>query len=136
MFRRRYFTLLPNRLLSQSSIPSIQIMRSLAWIAVFSLQIGMFVCGAGIDVCHASDTPDHITSSQIASSQADTEHGNGSVDTIDQTCAAHAAHVFLGQTGNDQSQPDAHTGQVNLLASLNLPEISHLIEQPPKLLHS
>jgi len=116
-------------LLSQSFESNVSRMRSLAWIAVFSLQMGMFVCGAGIDVCHAAaDAPAHVESSQT-----NTDHDNVPVD---QTCAAHAAHVFLGQPGNDQSQPDAHTGPVNLLASLNLPEILHLIEQPPKFLRS
>ena len=128
MHRRRYFTLLPNLLLSQSSIPSVQVMRSLAWIAIFSLQMGMFVCGAGIDVCHAADAPAHI-----ASSQSDTDHDSS---PIDQTCAAHAAHVFLGQPAYDQSQADNGNKPVNLLASLNLPEIYHLIEQPPRFLHS
>jgi len=104
-------------------------MRYLAWIAVFSLQMGMFVCGAGIDVCHAADAPAHIASSQSGS----TDHDSS---PIDQTCAAHAAHVFLGQQGNAQSQTCAHPGAVNRLASLNLPEILHLIEQPPKLSHS
>jgi len=103
-------------------------MRSLAWIAIFSLQIGMFVCGAGIDVCHAADAPAHI-----ASSQSDTDHDSS---PIDQTCAAHAAHVFLGQPAYDQSQADNGNKPVNLLASLNLPEIYHLIEQPPRFLHS
>ncbi len=128
MHRCRYFTVLPNLLLSQRSIPSVRVMRSLAWIAVFSLQMGMFVCGAGIDVCHAADTPAHI-----ASSQSDTDHDSS---PIDQTCAAHAAHVFLGQPAYDQGQADNGNKPVNLLASLNLPEISHLIEQPPRFLHS
>jgi len=103
-------------------------MRYLAWIAFFSLQMGMFVCGAGIDVCHAADAPAHIASSQ--------SNMNHDISPIDQTCAAHAAHTFLGQVSNTQSQPCAHPESVNLLASLNLPEILHLIEQPPKLLHS
>jgi len=102
-------------------------MRYLAWIAVFSLQIGMFVCGAGIDVCHAADAPAHI-----ASSQSDTDHDSS---PIDQTCAAHAAHVFLGQPSNIQGESCPHPEQVNLLTSLNLPEILHLIEQPPKTSH-
>lgn len=109
-------------------MPSVLPMRYLAWIAVFALQMGMFVCGAGIDVCHAADTPAHI-----ASSQSNTDHDSF---PIDQTCAAHAAHIFLGQPGNAQSQACAHPELVNLLASLNLPEILYLIEQPPRLLHS
>jgi len=112
----------------QMEVPSILCMRYLAWMAVFSLQLGMFVCGAGIDVCHAADAPTHI-----ASSQSDTDHSSS---PIDQTCVAHAAHVFLGQSVHIHSQTCVHPEPANRLASLNLPEILHLIEQPPKFLHS
>jgi len=115
-------------LLLQDFEPNVSRMRYLAWIAVFSLQMGMFVCGAGIDVCHAADTPAHI-----ASSQSNTDHDSS---PIDQTCVAHAAHVFLGQPLFNHSQPDTNIELVNMLISLNLPEILHLIEQPPKFLHS
>ncbi len=108
--------------------PNVSRMRYLAWIAVFSLQIGMFICGAGIDVCHAADAP-----AQIQVSHSDTGHQNM---PIDQTCTAHAAHVFLGQLAFCQNQPTIHSESVNLLTSLNLPEILYLIEQPPKILHS
>jgi len=103
-------------------------MRYVAWMAVFALQMGMFVCGAGIDVCHAADAPAHIASSQ--------SHTNQHSSPIDQTCAAHAAHVFLDQPVHTPSRPCAHPGPVNRLASLNIPEIIHLIEQPPRQLHS
>jgi len=103
-------------------------MRYLAWIAIFSLQLGMFVCGAGIDVCHAADAPAHI---QLSPSQSDTSHQAAPIET----CTAHAAHVFLGQPAFHQSQPDMHIELVNVLTSLNLPEILHLIEQPPKTSH-
>ena len=106
----------------------IHAMRMLAWIAVFSLQMGIFVCGVGIDVCHAADTPSHIASSQ-------TDHNHDS-SPIDQTCAAHAAHVFLGQATNNQGTYDLPLELVNIPTSLNLPEIAHFIDQPPKLLHS
>jgi len=103
-------------------------MRILAWVAIFSLQMGMFVCGAGIDVCHAADTPSHIASPQ-------TNHNHDS-SPIDQTCSAHAAHVFLGQLINDKGISDMPLEQVNIPTSLNLPEIFRLIDQPPRLLHS
>jgi len=113
-------------------------MRYLAWIAVLSLQLGMFVCGAGIDVCDAADAPAHIstqTSDQIeqvpSPVQSDHNHSNTPIDT----CAAHAAHVFLGQPAFNQGQPDSSIESIHLLASLNLPEILHLIEQPPKTSH-
>ncbi|MDQ6996882.1 MAG: hypothetical protein Q9M82_05405 [Mariprofundus sp.] len=103
-------------------------MRILVWVAVLSLQMGIFVCGAGIDVCQAADTTSHI-----ASSQTDNNHDNS---TVDQTCAAHAAHVFLGQAINNHGISAMPLEQVNIPASLNLPEIAHFIDQPPKLLHS
>jgi len=115
-------------LLLQDFEPNVSRMRYLAWIAVFSLQMGMFICGAGIDVCHAADAPAHIVSSQSNPDQNSAP--------IDQTCAAHAAHVFLGQPSNIHSQSCAHPESAGLLASLNLPEVLHLIEQPPKFLHS
>ena len=62
-------------------------MRYLAWVAIFSLQMGMFVCGAGIDVCHAADAPAHIEATQ--------SNDNSDAGAVDSTCAAHAAHVFL-----------------------------------------
>ncbi|MFQ5346211.1 MAG: hypothetical protein ACE5DZ_09690 [Mariprofundus sp.] len=107
-------------------------MRYLAWIAVFSLQMGMFVCGAGIDVCHAADVPAHV---ELSSSQSDNDHQDQNAP-VDQTCAAHAAHVFLGQPAFHQAQPVIGLASPALLTSLNLPEILHLIEQPPRFLHS
>ncbi|RLL51731.1 hypothetical protein D8Y20_08570 [Mariprofundus sp. EBB-1] len=104
-------------------------MRYLALIAVFSLQLGMFVCGAGIDVCHAADAPAQI---QLSPSQSDTDHQTAPIEV----CSAHAAHTFLGQLTFQPNQQDMHIEPVNLLASLNLPEIFNLIEQPPKFLHS
>jgi len=116
-------------LLLQDFKPNVSRMRYLAWIAVFSLQLGIFVCGAGIDVCHAADAPAQI---QLSPSHSDTGQQSNPIET----CAAHAAHVFLGQPLFNQSQPDTSIELVNLLVSLNLPEILHLIEQPPKFLHS
>ena len=103
-------------------------MRYLAWIAIVSLQIGMFVCGAGIDVCHATDAPAHIASSQSDQDQPST--------TVDPTCVAHAAHVFLAHATGIQEEVRAHPEPITLLAALNLPEVPHAIEQPPKFSHS
>jgi len=103
-------------------------MRYLALIAIFSLQLGMFVCGAGIDVCHATDAPAQI---QLSPLQSDTGHQAAPIET----CTAHAAHVFLGQPVSHQKQPDMYIESVNLLTSLNLPEVLHLIEQPPRHTH-
>jgi len=103
-------------------------MRYLAWVAIFSLQMGMFVCGAGIDVCHAADAPAHIEASQT----------NNSSDALpaDSTCVAHAAHVFLAFSIHDQSQSDYDTGSINISRPLNLFEFYSLIEHPPRFLRS
>jgi len=103
-------------------------MRYLAWVAIFSLQMGMFVCGAGIDVCHAADTPAHIEATQ----------SNNSSDAapIDSTCAAHAAHVFLSPPTYHQSQSDHYATRVNASLPLSFFEVHDLIEHPPKNLHS
>ncbi len=103
-------------------------MRYMAWIAIISLQMSMFVCGAGIDVCHASDAPAHIEASQ---SNSDSD----SVPT-DQVCAAHAAHVFLGHVGEEDSVVSTHIEVADFLTVLHIPEILNLIEQPPKYVYS
>lgn len=100
----------------------------MAWIAIISLQMGMFVCGAGIDVCHAADAPAHV---ELQQSNSDTDSA-----PVDQVCAAHAAHVFLGQTLNKEGAMAAPIEIINLLSALHIPEVMSLIEQPPKLLHS
>lgn len=104
-------------------------MRYLALIAVFSLQLGIFVCGAGIDVCHAADASAQI---QLSSSQSDTGQQSAPLET----CAAHAAHIFLAEPSSKGSQVGVHTAEVEHLVSLHLLDVSHLIEQPPKFLHS
>jgi len=104
-------------------------MRYLALIAVFSLQLSMFVCGAGIDVCHAADTTAQI---QLSSSQSDTGQQSSPIEI----CAAHAAHTFLAQASLKDSQVDSQITKVEHVVSLHLLDVSHLIEQPPKPLHS
>jgi len=103
-------------------------MRYLAWVAIVSLQMGMFVCGAGIDVCHAADDPAHIEGSQSTN--------NSDTLPVDSTCVAHAAHVFLSLPIYNQSQSDNYTASVNTPLSLNLFEVHYLIDHPPKFLHS
>ena len=103
-------------------------MRYMAWIAIISLQMSMFVCGAGIDVCHASDAPAHIEVSQSTS--------DGSNAPVDQVCAAHAAHVFLGHVGEEDNVVSTHIEVTDFLTALQIPEILNLIEQPPKFPYS
>jgi len=108
---------------------SLSRMRYMAWIAIFSLQLGMFVCEAGVDVCHADETSSQI---QLSPSQSDNDHATNSIDT----CAAHAAHVFLGHTTFNYDESVHVIKSVGLLTSLNIPEFFLLIDQPPKPLHS
>jgi len=103
-------------------------MRYMAWIAIISLQMSMFVCGAGIDVCHAADAPAHIEATQ--------SNNNSDASPVDSTCAAHAAHVFLSLPTYNQSQSDNYVTPANSLLPLNLFEVHYLIDHPPKLLHS
>jgi len=90
--------------------------------------MSMFVCGAGIDVCHAADAPAHIEATQSSNSS--------DVLPVDSTCAAHAAHVFLSLPTCNQSQSDNYATPANSLLALNLFEVHYLIDHPPKLLHS
>jgi len=103
-------------------------MRYLAWIAIFSLQWGMFVCGAGIDVCHASE-PSYVESQKNHSSH----ESSTAEDTV---CVAHAAHVFFWQESPEQQQSYRHAQRVDLPTILYFSEVFSLIEQPPKRLHS
>jgi len=99
-------------------------MRTISWIAILCLQIGIFTCSMGVDVCQAADSSSHI-----ATSQSDNSH-HGAL--IDATCVAHAAHVFADLSPQNSSQADTHVAQIRTFASLTLPEIPHAIEHPPK----
>jgi len=104
-------------------------MRYLAWIAIFSLQLGMFVCEAGVDVCHASSVLSQV---QEASSES---KGESTVDPT-KTCAAHAAHTFLSPVACSHDDPSHVATSIDFLGLLNVPEVFSFIEQPPKALHS
>ena len=103
-------------------------MRYMAWIAIISLQMSMFVCGAGIDVCHATYAPAHIEATQSSD--------NSDVVPVDSTCAAHAAHVFLSPPIYNQSQSDSYNTPANTWLAMNFFEVHSLIEHPPKILYS
>jgi len=104
-------------------------MRYMAWIAFFSLQMGMFICSVGIDVCHAAGAPTQI---QLSSSQHDSDQQSAPLET----CAAHAAHTFLVQISLKDIQAHTHIAEAERVLALQLLDVSHLIEQPPKFLHS
>ena len=104
-------------------------MRYLAWIAIFSLQLSIFVCEAGVDVCYVGSTPSQV---QLFPSDQGDNHVEDSIDN----CAAHAAHVFLGYITFHHDEPKQMVEPMGLLGSLIIPEVFSLIEQPPKALHS
>ncbi|MDX8413317.1 MAG: hypothetical protein R8J85_04445 [Mariprofundales bacterium] len=99
-------------------------MRTISWVAIFCLQIGIFTCSMGIDVCQAADSSSHI-----ATSQSDSSH-HGAL--IDASCVAHAAHIFADLSPQNSSQADAHVAKIKVFTSLALPEVLHAIEHPPK----
>jgi len=103
-------------------------MRFMSWIAIFCLQIGIFTCSMGIDVCQASDGASYVTNSQSDGAHDDLPAGS--------TCIAHAAHVFVGLPAHQDSQSDAHIAKIRVFVSLALPDILHAIEHPPKLSYS
>ncbi len=132
------WTLKPD-LLSVPGEHNVSGMRYLAWVAVFSLQMGMFVCGAGIDVCHAADTPAETASlhaagqaSDIGTTSADHSPSGDRSGPVEPACSAHAAHVFLGLPDYGQTRAERWIERLSLPVSLNLPEIFNLIEQPPR----
>jgi|UPI0003655648 hypothetical protein len=99
-------------------------MRYLAWIAIFSLQLSIFVCEAGVDVCSASDVITHIETTQSTPT-----HDQHATDT---PCSAHAAHTFLGQSNGFHGQSSEHRKPMTTLTSLSIPDFFKQIEQPPK----
>ncbi len=109
-------------------------MRLLAWLAVFSLQLGMFVCGAGIDVCHAADAS--MVSNEASLLPDMPADDDADVAPSDQVCTAHAAHVFLGVAVPTGAKALPHIDVAMFPAALQLPECDHLIEQPPKFARS
>ncbi len=108
-------------------------MRLLAWLAVFSLQLGMFVCGAGIDVCHAADAS--MVSNEASLLPDMPTDDDADVTPSDQVCTAHAAHVFLGAAVPTGAKVLPHIDVAMFPVALQLPECDHLIEQPPKFAH-
>ena len=101
-------------------------MRYLAWIAVFSLQLGIFVCEAGVDVCHDTN------SIQCSLSSSDDDHAS----VPSESCVAHAAHAFLGYIVFQYDEPDLELVPMGLFTSLATSEVFLLIEQPPKQMRS
>jgi len=103
-------------------------MRYLAWVAMLSLQMGMFVCGAGFDVCPTSGTSSYMETQQDSS--------NSNTTASDSVCVAHALHVFLWQESPEQYMPYVHAKRSETSLVSHISEVFSLIEQPPKRLYS
>ncbi len=100
--------------------------KSIAWLAVFALQIGMFGCLAGVDICHAGTT-------QSIETHADSQPANDMPDAGDDTpCMAHATHVFVAtHAASTAKATGSHA--VDGFHPLPVPhELLTRIEQPPK----
>jgi len=116
-------------LLFHAATSTLRGMRYWAWLAIFSLQIGMFVCGSGIDICHANAAPVSVKISHV---DANPEKSSD----VDAVCVAHAAHVFFWQETDDQIQINGHPKRTSFFITQYIPEFFNQIEQPPKSLHS
>ncbi|MDQ6959212.1 MAG: hypothetical protein Q9M24_08905 [Mariprofundaceae bacterium] len=103
-------------------------MRALALIAFMGLQLSMFTCGTDIHIDHLDDT-----TSQIVHSHNGADQGTGLMDLV---CQIHASHVFTEQKtfimGDSESLPE----RLYHLATLNIVNVPHLIEHPPRFLYS
>jgi len=106
-------------------------MRTLALIAFFALQLSVFTCGfdihvhaAGVDKAHISG---HIHDDGADHKQSSHDHG----------CHVHASHamtLFNAELVGDVPEPSSV--QHHLLSEPYLKNLSFLIEHPPKIRHS
>ena len=103
-------------------------MRTLAFIAFFALQLSVFTCGFDIHV-HAMDADIGHVAGHLH--DEDSNHDEGSHD---HGCHVHASHMF---TTFDAQQigdvPVASSAQHHLLSEPYLKNLSFLIEHPPKI---
>jgi len=93
------------------------------------LQLSMFTCGFAIYVDHLDDT-----TSQIAHlNNSANDQGTG---LMDQSSKIHASHVFTDQKSFILGDSETFPERIYHLATLNLVNVPHLIEHPPRFLHS
>jgi len=104
-------------------------MRALALIAFIGLQLSMFTCGIDIHVDHLDDTTSQIA--HLHDGKGIPGHG-----LMDQACQIHASHVFMDQKPFILAGSETPPERIYRLRTLNLVNVPHLIEHPPRLLHS
>ena len=106
-------------------------MRTLALIAFFSLQLSVFTCGFDIHV-HAMDAD----MGHIAGHLHDKDSGHEQ-DSTDHGCHVHASHTFTAFDVEWVGDvPVTSSTQHHLLSEPYLKNLSFLIEHPPKIRHS
>jgi len=104
-------------------------MRILALIAFMGLQLSMFTCGIDIHVDHLDGTTSQIA--HLHDGKGIPGHG-----LMDQACQIHASHVFTDQKPFILDNLEIPPERIDHLATLNLVNVPHFIEHPPKLLYS
>jgi len=108
------------------------VMRALALMAFFALQLSVFTCGFDIHV-HAAGVDESHIAEHLHDDGADHKE-----DAHDHGCHVHASHSFT-MTDEEQIEsatPVASTPQHFVLAGLHMKNLSFLIEHPPKALQS
>jgi len=89
----------------------------------------MFTCGIDIHV----DRMDGTTSQIAHVYNGTNDQGTGLMDRV---CQIHASHVFTDQKPFIMSDSETFPERIYHLATLNLVNVPHLIEHPPRFLHS
>lgn len=106
-------------------------MRTVALIAFFALQLSVFTCGFDIHV-HAMDAGVGHVAGHLH--DEDSTHEQGSED---HGCHVHAAHTFaVFDAEYVENVPTPSSGQRHALSGPILKSLSFLIEHPPTRFHS
>jgi len=90
--------------------------------------MSMFTCGIDIHVDHLDDTTSQIA--HLHDGKGIPGHG-----LMDQACQIHASHVFTDQKPFILASSETPPERIYRLTTLNLVNVPHLIEHPPRLLH-
>ncbi|GMQ99558.1 MAG: hypothetical protein BMS9Abin18_0376 [Zetaproteobacteria bacterium] len=104
-------------------------MRTLALIAFIGLQLSMFTCETNIHIDHLNDTTSQIV-------QLHNGVNGPGTGLMDRACQIHASHVFTDQKPFIMGDSETFPERIYHLATLNLVNVPHLIEHPPRFLHS
>jgi len=106
-------------------------MRSLAIMAFLALQLSVFTCGFDIHV-HAAGIDEGHIAEHLHDNDADHEQ-----DSHDHGCHVHASHAFTMSAAEHVGITPITNAPLHFsLSGFHLKNLSFLIEQPPKPLHS